>query len=157
MFGSRLSETANWWFMHGFGGQPAKFRSKLSLTCAMLSHSVMSDSLWPHGLHPARLLCPWDSPGKILECVAMPSSRGSSQPRDQSPGSSLVSPALAGRFFTTNTTWEAPYLPRWSLNIQKFKNACLYETAKIQGILKGLSYIYVGLEHRRMAIVVMEN
>ena len=24
----------------------------------------MSDSLWPHGLWPARLLCPWDSPGK---------------------------------------------------------------------------------------------
>ena len=21
-------------------------------------------SLWPHGLQPARLLCPWDSPGK---------------------------------------------------------------------------------------------
>ena len=28
------------------------------------SHSVMSDSLWLHGLEPARLLCPWDSPGK---------------------------------------------------------------------------------------------
>ena len=26
--------------------------------------SVMSDSLQPHGLYPARLLCPWDSPGK---------------------------------------------------------------------------------------------
>ena len=26
--------------------------------------SVMSDSVWPHGLYPARLLCPWDSPGK---------------------------------------------------------------------------------------------
>ena len=24
----------------------------------------MSDSLWPHGLEPTRLLCPWDSPGK---------------------------------------------------------------------------------------------
>ena len=24
----------------------------------------MSDSLWPYGLWPARLLCPWDSPGK---------------------------------------------------------------------------------------------
>ena len=24
----------------------------------------MSDSLWPHGLYPARVLCPWDSPGK---------------------------------------------------------------------------------------------
>ena len=26
--------------------------------------SVVSDSLWPRGLWPARLLCPWDSPGK---------------------------------------------------------------------------------------------
>ena len=24
----------------------------------------MSNSLWSHGLQPARLLCPWDSPGK---------------------------------------------------------------------------------------------
>ena len=30
----------------------------------MLSHSVMTDSLRPHGLQPARLLCPWDPPGK---------------------------------------------------------------------------------------------
>ena len=28
------------------------------------SHSVMSDSLQPHGLQPTRLLCPWDFPGK---------------------------------------------------------------------------------------------
>ena len=26
--------------------------------------SVVSDSLWPSGLEPARLFCPWDSPGK---------------------------------------------------------------------------------------------
>ena len=26
--------------------------------------SVVSDSLWPCGLQPSRLLCPWDSPGK---------------------------------------------------------------------------------------------
>ena len=29
-----------------------------------VSHSVVSDSLTPQGLQPARLLCPWDSPGK---------------------------------------------------------------------------------------------
>ena len=29
-----------------------------------LSHSVASDSLQPHGLQPARLLCPWNFPGK---------------------------------------------------------------------------------------------
>ena len=27
--------------------------------CAVLSHSVMSNSLQPHGLQPTRLLCPW--------------------------------------------------------------------------------------------------
>ena len=30
----------------------------------VLSHSVVSDSLKPHGLQLTRLLCPWDSPGK---------------------------------------------------------------------------------------------
>ena len=28
------------------------------------SRSVVSDSYWPHGLQPTRLLCPWDFPGK---------------------------------------------------------------------------------------------
>ena len=40
---------------------------------------------------------------RILEWVAMPSSSGSSQPRDQT----LMSSALAGGFFTTSTTWES--------------------------------------------------
>ena len=39
----------------------------LSYLCAVLSRSVVSDSLWPHGLLPARLLCPWGSPGKNTE------------------------------------------------------------------------------------------
>ena len=29
------------------------------MCCAVLSHSVMSDSLRPHGLWSARFLCPW--------------------------------------------------------------------------------------------------
>ena len=36
----------------------------LVTTECVLSLSGMSDSLWPHGLQPARLLCPRDSPGK---------------------------------------------------------------------------------------------
>ena len=31
---------------------------------AGISHSVVSDSLRPHGLKPSGSLCPWDSPGK---------------------------------------------------------------------------------------------
>ena len=29
-----------------------------------------SDSLWPHGLQPARLLCPWNSPGQNTDVVS---------------------------------------------------------------------------------------
>ena len=32
--------------------------------CESLRCSVVSTSLWPYGLWPARLLCPWNSPGK---------------------------------------------------------------------------------------------
>ena len=31
-----------------------------------VSHSVVSDSLQPHGLQPTRLLCPWNFPGKNI-------------------------------------------------------------------------------------------
>ena len=34
-----------------------------SFHCLLCVHSVMSDSLRPHGLYLARLLCPWDFPG----------------------------------------------------------------------------------------------
>ena len=39
--------------------------------------------LRPLGLWPAGLLCPWDFPGKLLEWVAIFSSKRSSQPRDR--------------------------------------------------------------------------
>ena len=32
---------------------------KSNMCCAVLSQSVGSDSLWPHGLQATRLLCPW--------------------------------------------------------------------------------------------------
>ena len=48
-----------------------------------------------HGLQPARLLCPWGfSRQVIMEWVAIPSSRGSSQLRDRTQVSSN-----AGKFF----------------------------------------------------------
>ena len=34
------------------------------LLLLLLSRLVVSDSSWPHGLQPTRLLCPWDFPGK---------------------------------------------------------------------------------------------
>ena len=63
-------------------------------------------TLQSHGLQLARLLCPWDSPGKNTGVGCMPSSRESSQFRDGT--TSLKSPALAGGFITTSATWEIP-------------------------------------------------
>ena len=46
----------------------------------------------------------------------MPSSRGSSQPRDRTCVLTM-SPALTGGLFTTNTTWEAPWdMDRYALS-----------------------------------------
>ena len=50
-----LTEGLGSWFQSPF--------QLFSVSCP-LSCSVLSNSLWPHGLYPARLLCPWDSPGK---------------------------------------------------------------------------------------------
>ena len=36
----------------------------LNLTGQSVNHSAVFNSLWPRGLQPSRLLCPWDSPGK---------------------------------------------------------------------------------------------
>ena len=50
---------------------------------------------------------------RILEWVAMPSSRGSSDP--EVAHKSLTSLALVGQFFVTSATWEAQekeYLPQ---------------------------------------------
>ena len=41
-----------------------KLCSKLLVVSSSKSHSAMSSSFRPHGLQPARLLCPWNSPGR---------------------------------------------------------------------------------------------
>ena len=76
------------------------------LCCAVLCCSVLSDSLRPHGLYPARLLCPWGySRQDYSSGFPCPPSGGLPDPGIE-PGS-LMSPALAGGFFTTKAIWEA--------------------------------------------------
>ena len=64
------------------------------LTLQSMDHSPPGSSV--HGILQAR----------ILEWVALLSSRGSSNPGIEP--TSLMYPALAGGFFTTSATWEAP-------------------------------------------------
>ena len=54
----------------------------------------------------SRLLCPWDSPGKKTGVGCHALLQGILSYLGIEP-TSLMSPALAGRFFTANATWEA--------------------------------------------------
>ena len=56
---------------------------------------------------------------RILEWVALFFSRGSSRPRDWT--TSLMSPELADKFFTTNATWEGQRQAKWQ---SKQANVC---------------------------------
>ena len=47
-----------------FVGCGSFFQQQAHRVKSSVSRSVMSDSWRPHGLEPARLLCPWNSPGK---------------------------------------------------------------------------------------------
>ena len=47
-----------------FIGNSLRKDMQLSREWVSVSCSVVSDSLWPHGLLPARLLCPWDFSGR---------------------------------------------------------------------------------------------
>ena len=76
---------------------PAKSLQLCPTLCDPMDHSPPGSSV--HGILQAR----------ILQWVAMPSSRGSSNPGIKP--SYLLSPALAGWFFTTSATWEAHTFP----------------------------------------------
>ena len=93
-----------------------------------VSHSVMSDSLQPHGLWPTRLLCLGILQARILECVATRFSRGSSWPWGQTRVS-----CIAGGFFTIWTAREAvlPLLLCYVLPYQ----LCLWLRALLDGAL----------------------
>ena len=82
-----------------------KFLSIYNHDTACSVASVMSNSLQPCGLYPARLLYPQDSPGENTGggCHAL------LQGNLPHPGIrvlSLPTPALPDRFFTTSVTWE---------------------------------------------------
>ena len=75
----------------------SEHRHHLKSSLKSESHSVVSYSLWPHGLHIVGIL-----QARTLEWVAFPFFWGSSQPRD---GTQVSCPA--GRFLTSWATREA--------------------------------------------------
>ena len=83
-------------------------------------HARLCPTLWPHRLQSARLLCPWDSQAKILEWVAISSSRGSSRPRDQTQVSRI---SCTGRWILCHVSHQGSPSPALS-KLQS--RACLY-------------------------------
>ena len=73
---------------------------------------IVSYSLWPHGLQPSRLLCPWDFPGKNTGLPVTPS-------RDlPNPGVEPSFPALAGGSFIAELPGK-PMLYVFYRNLEK--------------------------------------
>ena len=101
--------------------------------CACSVTSVMSNSLRPYGLQPARLLCSGISQARILEWFDISFSRGSSRPSDWT----WVS-CIAGRFFTNWATREAHVCVCVCVCV------CVHARVSVIGVGTGnLPYIYV--------------
>ena len=79
------------------------------LLCAVLC-SIVSNSLWLHGLQPTRILCPQDYSSKNTG-VGCKSLLQGNLPYPGIEPESLESPALSGGFFTT----EPPGKPQQQL------------------------------------------
>ena len=86
----------------------------------------MSDSLRPHGLYPTRLLSPWNSLGKNTGVGAIPSSRGSFQPRDQA-----WAPCVSDRFFPSEPPGK-PFI--CSISVQ-FSHSVISSSLQPHGLL----------------------
>ena len=78
--------------------------------CVCVCSSVMSESLWPHGLQPVRLLCPWKSQGKITGVGCHFLFQRIFWPRDQTSVSCISCIGRRIFFFFLNT--EPPRKPQ---------------------------------------------
>ena len=124
---------------------------KLTSWCfpkCVLRCSVVSDSWWPHRLWLARLLRPWVLPARILECVAISSSRGSSLPRDQTHGSCI---SCIGRWILYHLGSFPKARSQKIITIQKRNTMCF-----LKGKGKYLSWVG-GKKNSRFSIRCLEK
>ena len=78
-------------------------------TCACAQPLQTCPTLQPHGLQPTRLLCPWVF-SRQEHWRGLPCPPPWDLPNPGIEPRSLMSPALAGQFFTTSATGEALYM-----------------------------------------------
>ena len=72
----------------------------MDLPMYALPCSAVSDSLPPHVVKPARLLCPWDFPGKNTGVGCHALLQGIFSTQGSNPGLLQKVSCIAGRFFT---------------------------------------------------------
>ena len=107
---SSLTPCIRWHAWHyGDMGRVPSYWDSPGKSAGMGCHVLLQGTFWAQGSNPSLLNCEQirhhlshqGSP-RILEWVACPFSRRSSQPRNRT-----VVSCIAGRFFTSWTTWEA--------------------------------------------------
>ena len=110
--------------------------------CCCLAASVVSNSVRPHGPQPARLLCPWGF-SRQEYWSELPCPPPGDLPDPGIKRMSIMSPALAGGFFTTCATWE---VLSWEVHLgqkrvinQRGSKSCCSATLKLPATLKASS------------------
>ena len=115
-------------------------------TCAVLSHSGVSGSSWPHGLPLTRLLCPWDSPGKNTGVGCHFFLQLSSQSRDRTQVSHIV-----GRLFT-----EPPGNPLAIPILLHIGYGCFHiKMPRLSSFVQSLKYLLRGSEVGRSLVCLL--
>ena len=117
-----------------------------------------SDSLSPHGPQPARLLCPWDSPGKNtgVGCPALLQGIFLTQ---RSNLCLLHLPALAGGLFTPSATWEAHIYSYIHINISYKRKIIQLTLQRENTYLMPIRWLYAGtvLGTGKMALINIDK
>ena len=101
-----------------------KVGSSFSISYHSVGHSVAADSLWPHGLQPARLLCPWESPGKNTRVGCHALLQGNLLTQGSNPGllhcrrifSHLSHQEKTQTYFLANPIWWTAFLLKTGLD-----------------------------------------
>ena len=84
-------------------------KEKNKCCMCLQSRSVMFNSLWPYGLQPARLLCPWGFSRQECWSGLLCPPPGDC-PNPEIKPTSPISPALTGRFSNAAYKWN---LEKW--------------------------------------------
>ena len=92
--------------------------------------------------YPNRLFCARNSPGRNIRVGSHSLLQGLFPPQASDPAMSLLSPILAGGFFTTSTTWEA------LISVLKIPCLCLASSRQTNNLWWMLNLLFSQIHFR---------